>query len=157
MMATTLSSGPIQCLSLSSAEQMNNVMLSMSKAKRIMSQYEWNTSGFKELENLGCTLQIVSFLTSNEEVFGQLNLLRAWMFWFDLSEYTQNRLLQEVIRAHFYAMVLAMLSYFPVQRSAGIYKVCIDWFKQIRDELFITAPRTNPELLGLFWNVAVFA
>jgi hypothetical protein len=79
------------------------------------------------------------------------------MFWFDVSEYTQNRLLQEVIRAHFYAMVLAMVPYFPVQRSAGIYKVCIDWFRQIRDEMFVTAPRTNPVLLELFWNIAVFA
>ena len=136
---------------------MSTLMLSINKAKRILSQYEWNTSGFKELENLGCTLQIVSFLTSNEEVFGQLSLLRAWMFWFDLSEYTQNRLLQEVTRAHFYAMVLAMVPYFPVQRSAGIYKVCIDWFRQIRDEMFVAAPRANPELLELFWNVAVFA
>lgn len=156
-MGPSLSPEPIQSLSSYSPVQMSTLMLSINKAKQIISQYEWNTSGFKELENLGYTLQVVSFLTSNEEIFGQLNLLRAWMFWFDLSEYTQNRLLQEVTRAHFYAMVLAMIPYFPVQRSAGIYKVCIDWFRQIRDEMFVTAPRTNPELWELFWNVAVFA
>jgi hypothetical protein len=91
-----------------------------------------------------------------DDVYGQANLLKSWMFCMELRTNSSCEVYGELgaklVRLHFYGFLEAMIPYFPPSFTGRLMTICGNEIPYLREKVILEGCDDVRGLIEEFWS-----